>query len=126
MAQCHGDVDDYILGTKGRAQVLVKDQQGLINGQPVFNGEKPDMYDYEHKELFAAIRAGKPINNGRYMALSTMMAILGREACYTGQPIDWDELFNSDMRLGPTTYEWGDVPVEAIATPGVTTFPRSA
>ena len=59
------------------------------------------MYDYEHKELFAAIRAGKPINNGRYMSLSTMMAILGREACYTGQTIEWDAALNSDMRLGP-------------------------
>jgi myo-inositol 2-dehydrogenase/D-chiro-inositol 1-dehydrogenase len=127
MAQCSNDVEDYVHGTKGRAQVLVNGQQGLINGQPVFTGKKPpSMYEYEHKELFAAIRAGKPINNGRYMALSTMMAILGREACYTGQTLEWDAALNSDMRLGPTTYAWGDVPAEGIAMPGVTTFPRTA
>ncbi len=126
MAHCHNDVDDYILGTKGHAQVLINGQQGLINGQPVFKGDKPNMMEFEHHELFASIRAGKPINNGRYMALSTMMAILGREACYTGQLLKWDDVLNSGMRLGPTTCQWGDVPVEEIATPGLTTVPRSA
>ncbi|NLX54836.1 MAG: Gfo/Idh/MocA family oxidoreductase [Planctomycetaceae bacterium] len=126
MAHCDNDVEDYVYGTKGRAQVLVNQQQGLINGEPVFKGKKPSMYDYEHKELFASIRSGKPINDGRFMALSTMLGILGREACYTGKTIEWDALFNSDMRLGPTTYEWGDVPSESVATPGVTTFPRGA
>jgi predicted dehydrogenase len=125
MANCFGDVEDYVLGTKGRAQVLVKGQRGTINGQTVFKGEKPGMYDYEHKELFAAIRAGKPINNGRYMSLSTMMAILGREACYTGQSIEWDAAINADVRLGPTEYAWGDVPAGDVPMPGVTTFPRS-
>ncbi len=122
MAQCYGDVDDYILGTKGKAQVLIGGQSGRINGQRVFEGKKPSMYDQEHKELFAAIRSGTPINNGRYMALSTMMAIIGREACYTGQTLDWEETINADVRLGPKTYEWGDVPVPPVAMPGVTTF----
>ena len=125
MKNCYSDVEDYVIGTKGSGQVLVKEQSGLINGKTVFSGEKPSMYDYEHKELFAAIRSGKPINNGRYMSLSTMMAILGREACYTGQTIEWDAAINADVRLGPTTYAWGDVPVEAVPMPGVTTFPRS-
>ena len=90
MKGCYSDVDDYILGTKGQAQVLIKGQRGMINGEPVFQGDKPSMYDQEHKELFAAIRAGTPINNGRYMSLSTMMAIIGREACYTGDSLDWE------------------------------------
>ena len=46
------------------------------------------MYDVEHEGLFAAIRSGKTINNGDYMARSTMLAILGRMVDYTGQPID--------------------------------------
>ncbi len=33
------------------------------------------MYQIEHDELFASIRAGKPINNGDYMCKSTMLAI---------------------------------------------------
>ena len=35
------------------------------------------------------IRAGKPINNGDYMCKSTLMAIMGRMASYTGQEITW-------------------------------------
>ena len=125
MARCAGDVDDYVLGTKGKAQVLINGQRGLVNGKPVFTGDKPSMYDQEHKELFAAIRAGTPINNGRYMALSTMMAIIGREACYTGDVLNWDDAINADLRLGPTAYEWGDVKMEPVAMPGITKFPRA-
>ncbi|MFW6170554.1 MAG: Gfo/Idh/MocA family protein, partial [Planctomycetota bacterium] len=123
MKGCHRDVEDYILGTKGRAQVLTNGQKGQINGEPVFHGDKPSMYDQEHKELFAAIRAGTPINDGRYTALSTMMAIIGREACYTGKKLDWEDVINADVRLGPDKYEWGDVETPNVAVPGVTPFP---
>jgi predicted dehydrogenase len=119
MKSCFGQTEDFVLGTKGRAQVLIDRQSGRINGEPVFQGKKPSMYDQEHKELFAAIRAGTPINNGRYMALSTMMAIFGREACYTGQRLDWDDVLSSNFRLGPTKYEWGDVKVPPVPVPGV-------
>jgi predicted dehydrogenase len=123
MNGCYPDVEDYVCGTKGRAQVLIKRQSGLINGEPVFRGKKPSMYDQEHKELFESIRKGTPINNGRYMALSTAMAILGREACYTGQQITWDDMLKSETRLGPTEYKWGDdVPPSNVAIPGLTKF----
>ncbi len=126
MANCHNDVDDYVLGTQGTAQILARGVKGVINGKVVNQGaDPPGMYDYEHAELFRAIRSGKPVNNGRYMSLSTMMAIAGREACYTGQMIDFEEALRADMRLGPEKYEWGDVPVDAIALPGVTAFPRA-
>ncbi len=118
MKGCYGNVEDYVLGSKGSAQVLIKGQQGQINGKPVFEGTKPSMYDQEHKELFAAIRAGTPINNGRYMSYSTMMAILGREVCYTGKQIQWDDLLASDLKLGPEKYEWGEVVPRPIALPG--------
>lgn len=123
MKGCHRDVEDYVLGTKGQAQVLINGQKGQINGEPVFQGDKPSMYDQEHKELFAAIRAGTPINDGRYTALSTMMAIIGREACYTGEKLKWEDVINADVRLGPDTYEWGDVETSPVAVPGVTPFP---
>ncbi len=121
MKGCPGDVDDYVLGTKGKAQVL----KSRVNGEVVFRGKKPSMYDQEHKELFAAIRAGTPINNGRYMSTSTMMAILGREACYTGQKLLWADAIDADCRLGPEKYEFGDVPVAPVAKPGITKFPRA-
>ena len=58
-----------------------------------------NMYDLEHEALFEAIRAGKPINNGLYMASSTMLAILGRMVDYTGQEITWDKAINSQQAL---------------------------
>ena len=42
------------------------------------------MYQVEHDEMFAALRAGKPINNGEQAANSTLLAIMGRVAAYTG------------------------------------------
>ena len=49
-----------------------------------------DMYQIEHDELFASIRSGKPINDGEWMAKSTLMGIMGRMATYTGKVITWD------------------------------------
>jgi hypothetical protein len=51
-----------------------------------------------------------------------MLAIMGREACYTGQEITWEQAMNSQQRLGPTEYKWGDVEAQPVATPGVTKF----
>ena len=80
------------------------------------------MYQVEHDELFAAIRSGKPIDNSLYMARSTMMAIMGRMATYTGQPITWDQAINSKEDLSPAKYEWTKIPVPAVPMPGMTKF----
>ena len=49
------------------------------------------MYQTEHDEFFASIRNGKPMNDGEWMANSTMIAILGRMVAYTGQTITWEQ-----------------------------------
>lgn len=114
MAGCFNDVDDYIVGTKGNAQVL----KFKINGEKVFTGKKPSMYDVEHQELFNSIRNGEPINNGEYMVNSTLLSIMGREACYTGKKLKWDEFIKSEEKLGPKTYEWGDYEPLPVRKPG--------
>ncbi|MCP4505506.1 MAG: hypothetical protein GY826_03825 [Fuerstiella sp.] len=80
------------------------------------------MYQVEHDEMFAGIRAGKPLNNGEYMAHSTMLAIMGRMATYTGQEITWEQAMNSKQDLSPQSYAWGDAPTVEIARPGITKF----
>lgn len=120
MRSCFGNVEDYVIGSRGHAEVLAHS----INGESVHPRRgKPSMYDVEHQEMFQAIRAGEVINNGVYMSYSTLMAIMGREACYTGQKITWDEALNGKQDLRPSRYEWGpvDVPTE-VAMPGVTKF----
>jgi predicted dehydrogenase len=132
MAACANDVDDYVIGTKGRAQLLKNSiDSGRTSGTKDaalttvpwrYRSEKPSMYDVEHGELFAGIRSGNLINNGQYMSYSTLLAIMGREACYTGQTISWDEAMQSKESLAPQSYEWGDVKFPKVATPGVTKF----
>jgi hypothetical protein len=79
------------------------------------------MYDLEHVALFNSIREGKPINNGHYMANSTMLAIMGRMCTYTGKELTWDECMSSEQHLGPTAYAWNDeVPAVKVAVPGRT------
>ncbi len=80
------------------------------------------MYQTEHNELFVAIRSGNPINNGEYMAKSTLLGIMGRMSVYTGKSITWEQAYNSTEDLTPPKYEWGPISVPPIATPGVTPF----
>ena len=115
-------VEDFVLGTKGRAQILRHQiEEGETKWRYRGKGD-PSMYDAEHYALFDAIRSGKPINNGKYMSYSTLMAILGREVCYTGQKITWETALNSSQKLGPDKYEWGPGVKSEIAMPGVTRF----
>ena len=53
----------------------------------------------------------------------TFGEIMGRMAAYTGKTITWEQALNSTERLGPKKYEWGDVPVDEVAMPGITAFP---
>ena len=76
------------------------------------------MYQTEHDELFASIRSGKPINNGEYMARSTLLAIMGRMATYTGQEITWEMALNSKEDLTPAKYDWGPSPRRRSPCPG--------
>ncbi len=118
---CTNHVDEFVMGTKGQAEVLAHKIQGETNWHYP-EKRKKSMYDLEHDALFASIRNGEPINNGHYMCNSTMLAILGRMCTYTGQELTWDQAINSQERLGPETYEWGDVPEPPVAIPGETKF----
>jgi len=125
-AGCFNDVSDIYVGTKGVANILKHEIKGVVNWK--YEGPKTNMYDAEHVVLFNAIRSGKPVNNGKYMAYSTMLAILGRMVDYTGKMITWDEAINSKQDLSPKEYSWkADPPTlpdkdgkYAIAMPGVT------
>lgn len=71
-------------------------------------GEEQNMYQVEHNELFAAIRAGKRIDGGEHMINSTAHALLGAYAAQTGQRFTWKELFESDLDLAPDNLQFGD------------------
>jgi predicted dehydrogenase len=123
---CKGDMSAQVLGTKGQA-TLAERKRGMFlqgaSGKWSFTGKENNLYQQEHDELFASIRAGKPINNGEYMARSTLLAIMGRMAAYTGQEITWEMALNSKEDLTPPSYDW-DTPLQVppVAMPGETKF----
>ena len=115
-----------ILGTDGSALINVGRNQEITGKDPwKYSGPKNDMYQTEHDELFASIRNDKPMNDGEWMANSTMIAILGRMVAYTGQTLTWEQALNSKEALGPGTGDytwdlnWNGPPV---AKPGITQF----
>jgi predicted dehydrogenase len=120
MAGCSVDVSDHLIGDNGSAEMM----RAVIEGPQAwrYHGPKPNMYEEEHRALFLSLRAGNPINNGLYMARSTMLAIMGRMASYTGQTLTWDQCLNSSENLTPTKYEWGSVATPPVAKPGLTRF----
>jgi predicted dehydrogenase len=122
---CKNDMSAFALGSKGQA-TLNERAGGLTIRNPsnwVYEGSDRDMYQIEHDELFASIRSGKPINNGEYMAKSTLLAIMGRMAAYTGQQITWQMAMNSKEDLSPAKYDWNlRLPEPAVAMPGKTKF----
>ncbi len=104
MAGCSGGVEDVFIGTKGRANILAHRITGENEWR--FRGNGGNMYQLEHEALFGAIRSGETINNGHYMAISSMLAILGRMVTHTGQAITWEQAINSEDDLSPSAYTW--------------------
>ncbi|MEO0478809.1 MAG: Gfo/Idh/MocA family oxidoreductase [Planctomycetota bacterium] len=122
---CDRDVNDYIYGQTGDANVF----RHRITGENPWQYDGDEgamfgaMYQNEHDELFKAIRGkGDTINNGEYMCNSTMMAVMGRMSAYTGKKITWDQAWESEEILGPDSYEFGSIDVPEIARPGITPF----
>lgn len=115
-----------VLGTDGTALINVGRNQEITGKNAwKYTGPKNDMYQTEQDKLFASIRNGKPMNDGEWMANSTMLAILGRMVAYTGQTLTWEQAINSNEILGPKTEDfnwdlkWDGPPV---AKPGITQF----
>jgi predicted dehydrogenase len=119
---CKNNISCYVHGAKGKAEVSERNLQIDTDQTWKFDKEVKNMYQVEHDDLFAGIRAGKPLNNGEYMAMSTLLAIMGRMASYTGKEITWEQALNSQQDLSPEKYAWGAAPKVEIAIPGVTKF----
>lgn len=124
MEGCKSDISVHILGSKGTALLTERRNGVRITGADewTYNDEPKNLYQVEHDELFASIRNSQPLNNGEYMAKSSLLAIMGRMATYTGQEITWDMAWKSKEDLSPPKYEWGPIAAPAVAVPGVTRF----
>lgn len=119
---CQTDVNDHVIGTKGQAHLMRHTLLPTAGKAWTYEGESKLMYYVEHDELIAGIRSGQVINDGESAAYSTLMAIMGRQAAYTGKKITWQQMLKSQEDLMPKTLTWGPHPVPAVAMPGQTKF----
>jgi predicted dehydrogenase len=119
---CTNESQTFVMGTKGIADL----KTGTITGMNPWQTERRgrvDSHQLEQNAFLAALRAGKIINNGDYMAKSTLMAIMSRMSAYTGRSLTWEQVFNSQEDLSPSGYTWDAEPPKAeVAIPGVTQF----
>ena len=126
------NVSEFIMGTNGSSNCKDKiwDAKGVEKfayayplddkGQPM-KSVKVSPYVQEHIDLVTCIRQNIPVNEAEQTAISNMTAIMGRVSAYTGKEVTWDEMMNSDMKLGPETYIMGSVGIVGtaqVAIPG--------
>jgi predicted dehydrogenase len=71
-----------------------------------------DPYVQEHIDMVTAIRQGQVINEAENTAISTMVGIMGRISAYTGKETTYEEMMNSDLKLGPTVFAFGPVDID--------------
>jgi hypothetical protein len=129
---CSNLIAEFAHGTRGVAEMNGSGSRLHIPGQKSWRSPrergKQGPYQKEHDVFFAAIRNNKPHSEIEYGALSTMTAILGRMATYSGKIVTWDEAFNSDATLTTDAESWdSSTPIKpddeeryAVAIPGVT------
>jgi predicted dehydrogenase len=115
------NVSERVVGSRGYSYTDGAD--GYVKGAKPYATEKesPNPYVQEHVDLIASIKAGKPLNEGRQVAESTLTAIMGRMSAYTGRALSWDWVMNtSTLDLTPPHSEWKALPPLEVAVPGKT------
>ena len=117
------NIGEHFIGTRGSSNAA-----GRIRGKNAWSFAKPEKevspYVQEHTDLIASLRAGRPLNELKQIAESTLTAIMGREAAYTGQEVTWDEILNADLDLTPPVVAFGPLDVPDVAMPGRTKLHR--
>ncbi len=93
-----------------------------------FSGKQADPYTQEHIDLQTAILKDLPMNEAEQVANSTMCAIMGRMAAYSGKDVTWEQAMSSTEVLMPESVEFGDRPEAPVAIPGRTklSLPKSS
>ena len=96
---CWNRVSEHVHGTRGSADISGAKIYGP-DGELIFksNGGGGG-HQKEHDDLFAALRRGEIYNEADYAADSTMTAIMGRMATYSGQTVTWDDACRSELAL---------------------------
>jgi predicted dehydrogenase len=118
---CQDIVGEWVVGTKGKSNCanIIQVNEG-DNWR--YREKAVDAYEREHQNLIASIREGSPINDAQNVAESTLTAILGREATYSGREVTWDDALKSTTKLGPEVLEFGPYEIPPVPRPGTYKF----
>jgi myo-inositol 2-dehydrogenase / D-chiro-inositol 1-dehydrogenase len=128
---CANTLGELVVGTDGytNCKNTIYNRDGSVKWQYEYpknrDGKSTGIvevspYVQEHIDLVTAIRTKKPVVEAERTAISTLTAIMGRTAAYTGQKVTWEEMLISTERLGPEKYDMGDVNMEFPAPlPGI-------
>ena len=123
---CWNSIAHHAYGPMGYAHI----EKGVIEAKNAWRmrEKSPNAYQTEHDALFDAVRKGKPHNEAEYGAMSTLTAIMGRMAGYSGQQIRRQDALESNLSLLPERLAWDAAPpvlpdtdgAYPVAVPGVT------
>ncbi len=131
---CMSRVDEVFQGTEGSLNIgkgIISDLNGNeMYKYPNQSNQDPNPYQVEHDRLFASIRNNEVISDAENGAKSTLTAIMGRMATYSGKIVTWEEALNSNHQIMPAEVDWNTMPPALpnaegyypIPTPGLTTF----
>jgi len=114
-------VGERVVCTKGatfttRAEGYIDD----IKGNRIYKYDKK-IHSGEvaqYAGLIKGIREGKPINECKRLAETSLTVIMGRMSAYTSRALSWKWAMKSKLDLSPEKYELGDLPVRPVAIPG--------
>lgn len=124
---CADNVSEFVVGTRGASNCAdtIYDLDGNEvwkygeGGEGAEASDDNSPYVQEHVDLVTSIRTGQPFNEARNTAVSTLTAIMGRISAYTGAAVTWEEMMQSEMRLGPVNYVMGPLEIPTtVPVPG--------
>jgi predicted dehydrogenase len=121
-------ISEAVVGAKGTSnpagQIRPKEGEAWR-----YRGENVDPYQQEHVDLINAIAQNKELNETEQVTDSTLTAIMGREAAYSGSVVEWDDMKKSTYKYGPellytdaSKLTWGDYRVLKSPMPGAHTI----
>ncbi len=117
MNHCEGKVEEAAHGSKGSSNCAnwIKQKDGKF-----WRYREPEVnpYQQEHRNLIESVRAGRPLNEAKNLAESTLTAIMGRDAAYSGQTVEWEQIFASKRVWGPAELKFGPAPFPPVPNPG--------
>ncbi len=120
IGNCDSDVSEFLVGTKGtwNSNGYRFDADGKGSRVRV---KEVNPYVQEHIDLLESITTGKPINELKQVAESTLTAIMGRMSAYTGKAVTWDQALQSKLDTFPKHLAWdASLPGPKLPRPGST------